>query len=344
MKKKRLTIQHLAKQAKVSVATISRSLNTETRSKVAPETLRLVDNLIKKSNYTPNITAKRLRQSSYKTIGLLFPHHAGIFRSEYYSEILSGVSDYLLESEYSLKMILLKPEQYKWDTYDFKSGEGVDGLIMTYWRTFFSSESAVNNFSFPCVIVNNVEKGIKSHFVAGDHFQGGEMAAQYLYKNGHRKIAVFTGSKGAPDVQRRLEGFRSFLKKKNVSLEKDALWDTEFKEEKAYQMAGELLSRRPGTTALFCMNDTLAIGALKKLRELGVNCPGEISVMGYDNDRRSEYTQPPLTTIRVPVYEAAKKAAQQLITYLKNKDKSAFFNTELLPVSLVERRSVARKS
>ena len=213
-----MTIQELAKKAKVSVATVSRALNPETRSKVAAETLQGIEDLARKQNYTPNLAAKHLRQTSYRTLGILFPHHEGILGSDYYSQILSGVADHLLSSDYSLKMILLKPDPSKWDHYNFKDGEAVDGLILTYWRTFFSDASVLAKLNLPCVIVSNVEKNVKAHFVGGDHFQGGRLAAEYLYFHGHRKIAVFTGSHGAPDTEQRLKGFLSFLAQKGIPI------------------------------------------------------------------------------------------------------------------------------
>lgn len=341
--KPKVTVQELAKKADVSVATISRALNPETRSKVAADTLRRVDGLIQKCNYTPHLAAKNLRRSCYQTIGVLFPHHEGILLSEYYSQILSGVADHLLNSNYYLKMVLLKPEKPKWDHYDFQAGEGVDGLIVTYWRTFFSNAAVLEKLNIPCVIINNVEKNVKAHFIAGDHFKGGQLAAQYLYFHGHRKIAILTGSHGAPDAKRRLEGFRSFLAQKGIRSGTNSIYDVNFEEQKAYQLTETLIAKRPDITAIFCMNDTLAFGVLKKLEELGIQCPEKISVMGYDNDRRAETSHPPLTTIQAPVYEAAKTAADHLIQYLKDKDpKKFFYHSDLLPVRLVERRSVKK--
>lgn len=341
--KRKLTIHDLAKRANVSVATISRCLNPETRNKVAPETLRAIDALIEQYHYTPNIAAQHMRQASHRTIGILFPHHEGIFLSEYYSYILSGISDSLLNTHYTLKMILLKATPPRWDRYDFKAGEGVDGLIVTYWRSFFSNASVIEQLKIPCVVINNVEDDVKAHYVAGDHFQGGELAAQYLYFHGHRNIAVMSGRDGAPDAYHRLKGFLSFMNLKGFPVNPELILDTGFEEEKAYHLTGQLVSIHPQITAIFCMNDILAFGVMKKLKELGIDCPGRISVMGYDNDRRAEHSNPPLTTLHAHVYEAAKRSAECLIQHLKDKDSQGpEFTRELLPISLVERGSVRK--
>lgn len=336
----KITIYELAKKAGVSIATISRAINPETRAKVAPETLRQIDELIAACGYTPNLAAKHLSKAAYKTIGVLFPHHKGMLLSEYYTQILSGIADYLLESDYRMKMVLLKPG--KWDHYDFKNGEAVDGLIVTYWRTFFSNSSVFRKLNVPCAVINNVEKDVHVRYLAGDHFEGGRMAAEYLYDRGHRWFAVMTGSHGAPDAKIRLEGFKSFLASKKVKLNPKNIFDVQFEEGRAYEMTDKLLGIRPAVTAVFCMNDVQAHGVLRRLKDLGISCPGRISVMGYDDDSLSDHSVPPLTTIRVPVYELAKTAARDLIRFLDDKKSIDFYQPQIVPVSLVERASVRK--
>jgi len=340
MKKKPLNIQERAKKAGVSVATISRAMNPETRAKLAPETLERVDALVRRHGYTPNLAARHLRKSSYRTLGLVFPHHPGILSSEYYSEILSGVADGLYESEYRLKMILLKPGAELWDRYDFRGGESIDGMILTYWRSVFSDADVFKTLKIPCVVVNNVEKNLPVHFVAADHFEGGRLAAHHLAENGHREIAVFSGPLYSPDTVVRLAGFRAGLQEAGLSLPDSRMIDVNFEEEKAYGAAAPFLKKHPEVTALFCMNDVQAHGVLRRLKELNVPCPGKISVIGYDDDRPSANSEPPLTTVRAPVYELGRLAAQDLIAHLAAPEKPAFGEARMLPVTLIERASV----
>lgn len=336
---KTFNIKAIAEKTGVSIATISRALNDETRHKVAPETLRAIEKVLKKYPYTPDISARLMRKTVYKTIGVLFPHETGALASDYYAQILSGISDALLDTEYSLKMILIKPGKMH-DMYNFQQGEGVDGLIMTYWRSLFSGPEAFKHLAIPCVVINNVEKNIKAHFVAGDHFAGGRMAAQHLYEKGHRRVAFFGGKYKSPDAVERLAGFKSFLKEKGIPLKPEAEFDVDFDEEKAYHMTDALLKLRPAVTGVFCMNDRQAFGVLRRLKDLKVKCPDRLSVVGYDDDRRAVLTSPPLTTVKVPVYELAKRAVQDLLDQLQKKT-PAFFQPVYFPVSLVERSSVS---
>ncbi|MFZ5802288.1 MAG: LacI family DNA-binding transcriptional regulator [Candidatus Omnitrophota bacterium] len=343
MKKKNITVYEIAKKAGVSIATISRAVNPETRSKVAPETLQKIEALIAELGYTPSFAASHLVKKSTKTIGILFPHHSGIFLSEYYSNILSGVSDHVLGSDYRVKMLLPKPEERFWDAYDFKKGEGIDGIIVTYWRTIFKSPAVFDKLGIPAVIINNIEDGIRARFVAGDHEEGGKMAAAHLYEKGHRKIVVVGGKRGAPDAKARLRGFEAYLGSKQVVLKESDIVDVDFDETEAYKKTETVIGKGADLTAIFCMNDAQAKGVLRKLQELSIDCPGKISLMGYDDDRWTEHSVPPLTTIRVPVYDLAKRAAKDMIDHLSGRMPAQdFYSVIKMPVQLIERGSVKK--
>ena len=103
-----MTIYEIAKKAKVSIATISRAMSPETRSKVAPETLTEIDRLVALFGYAPNLAARHLSKTVFKTIGILMPHHPQIFLEDYYVKILAGVADATLETDYQFKIVLLK--------------------------------------------------------------------------------------------------------------------------------------------------------------------------------------------------------------------------------------------
>lgn len=339
---KRITVHELAEIAKVSVATVSRALNSATSHLVKPATRERIERLAEKHHFTPNLAAQNLRQTKFKTIGIVFPHHTGILQSEYYSDLLSGAADAMLESDYRLKMILLKAEKPKWDDYDFRGGEGVDGLILTYWTTVFSGPEIFKRLDIPCAVINNVDSKVKVRFVAGDHFAGGQLAAKHLMDKGHRKIAVFCGRYYSQDVKERYRGFRLYLRSKGVYLQENSIFRVDYNEEAAYEMTGELLKLRPRFSAIFCMNDIQAYGVLRRLQKEGVKCPKEISVVGYDDQRESQYTTPPLTTVRAPVYDMGRYAALDLMEHLEKKNPN-FFEARMLPVELIKRKSVCMR-
>ncbi len=337
-------IYEIAKKANVSIATISRAINPETREKVSPETLQKIDDLIKRFGYTPSRAAKNLSNRKYKNIGVLFPHHREIFRESYYSEILSGISDALIDTAYHLRLVLLKCTDSKWDHYNFGLAEEVSGLIVTHWHAFFSSKSALEKIGIPCVVINDPEKNIRAHFVSGDHEMGGKLAAEHLFSQGHRQFAILTGPADSSDSKLRVQGFQKYLKEKGVSVDPKNIVSGDFQSEKAEEAVETIFKKKNKITALFCCNDQMAFGALRKLSSLEISCPGDISVVGYDDERQGALSNPPLTTIQVPLSAMSAGACGKLVSFLEKKiSKEAFYGQALMPVRLIRRASTAVK-
>ncbi|MEI8345050.1 MAG: LacI family DNA-binding transcriptional regulator [Candidatus Omnitrophota bacterium] len=334
------TIYEIAKKAGVSITTVSRAINPETRQKVAAETLNRIDETIRRSRYTPNFLAKNLSRTRYKTIGIVVPHLPGLFFSNYYAKILSGIADALLETDYSFKLILLRYDR-KWDEFNFKAGHGVDALVLTHWHLFFSEKEALNNLRIPFVAINDPEKDVRAHFVGGDNELGGELVAKYLHTKGHRNIGVLTGPSWSSDSRLRLSGFKSELRRRGTELNLEWILAADYQKEKAKVLVEQWLLGKPKVSAIFCFNDYMAFGVLEKLKQLRIACPGQVSVIGYDDELGAQYCHPPLTTVHVPLYELAKAAAQELVGFLDQKVKKTVLVGETkFPVTLVERQSV----
>lgn len=335
----RPTIHDIAKKANVSIATISRAINPETRSRVAKETLDSIDALVRKYRFTPNLAAKNLRSTKCKTIGVLVPHIPNLFISDYWSKIISGVSNALMDSDYRFKVVAIKPTAQKWDGYHFRSAEGIDGLIVGYWPTFFSKKMVVD---VPCVIISDPDENVRAHCVCADNARGGEIAAQYLYEKGHEKIAVLTGHDWSTDSAERVKAFRGFFHKVGTAIPMDMVFKANYEEDDASKIVEKLILEKKKVTAFFCCNDNMAYGVLRKLKQLGISCPGKVSVIGFDDDSRAQNFDPPLTTVHVPTHDLGRVAAQKLVEFLKGDHARKFFHgSTTLPVSLVERRSAA---
>lgn len=332
----------MASKAGVSVATISRALNEATRGKVAAPTLEKVERLIAKYRYTPNLAAKCLRESAYKTLGVVLPHHPGIFFNDYYVKLLAGVSDALLQKEYKFKMVLLKTEERRWDDYGFKYAEGIDGLIVTHWPKFFSDKSFFKRLDIPCVIVNDYEPDISAHFVCCDNEEGGRLAAEHLTSLGHQDFFVLTGHRWSSDSKLRLKGFQAQLKKKGLKLPKENIIEAGFQLQQAKEKVKEALQQKKKFTAIFCLNDGMAYGAIQAIQEMGFRCPEDISVVGFDNEKESATVVPPLTTVDQPVYALAQEAVAIILSHLQAGGRQKSIH-KTLPVTLIPRNSVHGK-
>ncbi len=335
-----MNIKEIAKKAGVSIATVSRAINPDTRNKVASHTLERIEELIKKYGYTPHIGATNLSGKKTKMIGLILPYTHNIFYSSYYSHILSGISNFFIESDYQFKIILLHEKPEKWDTYDFKIGEGVEGLILTHWFRFFSKER-ISKINVPCIILNDFED-IGARFICENGTEGGAIAAKHLYELGHRNIAIIAGDTWSRDSQYRIKGFQDFWKRHDLPEDSILVTKGSFDDkDKTQDAVDHILKTRKNTTAIFCCNDNMAFWAIEKIRELGLKCPKDISVMGYDDDFRSAAFTPALTTVCVPLYDLAQKAAKYILGHLKSDKPLNKFSkgVEQIPVKLVQRDS-----
>jgi len=342
MKSSHLTIKDMAQKAGVSVATISRAMEAHTRTKVAPQTLKRIDTLIKKYGYTTNLAAKHLRQTVTKTIGIVFPYIPGIFYSIYYTHILAGATEFLLETDYRFKMLLLKEGAW-WDDYNFKVGEGVDGLIIIHWFKIFSNQTVLEKMDIPYVLINDFDPNIDAQFIAADQVLGGRMAAQYFYTNGHRQMAVLSGPVWSVDSRLRLDGFKAFLKEKGIVLDENQVVDAKFLEQDAYESISGFIKNNKEITAIFCCNDQMAFGALRGLKDLGLECPKDISLIGFDDELKASLITPSLTTMRVDIAGLARQAAKILLERLKTPNKKSF-QPVISPPVLIERNSVKKFS
>ena len=338
----KLGIKDIAKKAKVSSATVSRAINKETRHLVASSTLKRIDKVIKDNDYNPNLAAKFLRKTSTKTIGVIFPAFQGVFSHTHYSNLLSGIADCLMNSEYQFKMLLLKPEPDRWAQYDFRSVENIDGLIVTHWPEIFTQETAAQ-LKLPCVFINDVVPELPVYFVCGDHFTGGQIAARHLYQQGHKEFAIFKGVSWCLDNHLRADGFQDFLKEKNIFIPESKIICAEYSESEAYAKVEGLMKNNPKVTAIFCCNDEMALGVLRRLQEMKISCPSQISIIGFDDISRAASSIPALTTVRFPEYQAAFDGARELIKYLeKGEFETSLQGQKFYPVELIERQSTGR--
>jgi len=273
---------------------------------------------------------------------VIVPHIPGLFLNDYYNEVLAGVSDALIESEYQFKLVLLKPNGNNWDLHNFKIGQGIDGLIVANWPQFFSDKSIFKRLNLASAIINDNDSNLNTHRVSCDNEAGGRLAAETFFRKGHRFCAVLTGPKWSLDSQQRLKGFKEICKQKGMSLPLELIVSANYNEHEAAEKMKALVRSKKKFTALFCLNDAMAIGAMHALKQMGLRCPKDVSVIGFDNEKRSAYQESPLTTLHHPIYEIAKGATQILAGDLdRKKSKRKQFVEQVFPVHLVERKSVA---
>jgi LacI family transcriptional regulator len=161
---------------------------------------------------------------------------------------------------------------------------------------------------------------------------------RHLLFLGHRRIAVITGGSENLDVRERLEGFRAALREAGIAPDPALELAGDFTEESGYAAGVRLAAMEPRPTAVFALNDAMALGAMSALRAAGLEIPRDIGVTGFDDIPTAQYLEPPLTTVRVDISALGARAAERLFSVLQAPDKLPPFRN-VLPTSLVIRRS-----
>jgi LacI family transcriptional regulator len=164
------------------------------------------------------------------------------------------------------------------------------------------------------VLLNRVTIVRPTHCFSSDHELGGRLAARALIEKGHREIACIGGPHTAPDNKERIAGFLDELAQHRVRVPKRRRIDADFSFDGGYAATEKLLARAPlDFSALFCANDVMAMAAISCLDSLGIDVPGHLSVIGFDDSELARYTAPKLTTVHVPIADAAAAACRFLL-------------------------------
>jgi LacI family transcriptional regulator len=333
------TIKDIAREAGVSVTTVSNVIHNRNR-RVARQTVDRINVIIRKHNYTPNLSARALVNKSSRIIGvinhLIQSQPISFFQDPFHSALLGGIEKKLRERGYYMMVRTVADEE---ELYSLFNNWNLDGLILTglFNDGFFARLLASNK---PIVLLDSYIKNKRIFNVGLDDYKGGFIATQYLIDRGHRNI-VFA----SPPVHRhgvieeRLRGYKAALKKSNISFSSQNVYQQEITLNEGINL-GRLLSGRKDISAVFATADILAAGILSGLIQSGRRIPDEISIIGFDDIFYSKITSPQLTTIHQDADEKGAIAAGIMANFLEGKDKSP--RNIIMPVQVVERDSVKR--
>lgn len=316
MLKKRTSIHDVAAASRVSHQTVSRVLNNH--KNVSPKTRARVLEAIASLDYKPNLAARALSNGRTMTIGVL-SYDSTLFGP---ASMLHAVQNAAREVGYSVSLASVKStEQSQFlDRGKELVSSGIDGLILI---TPIAAVNLVNSrtlSSFPLVVVESEVSG-KIPSVNVDQFLGAQMAVKHLLSLGHQKIAHIAGPDNWYESKRRLDGWKSALLqagfKNGFAVKGD--WSAR----SGYRSVDKIL-QEGDFTAIFAANDSMALGALKRLRELGKRVPEDISIIGFDDISESEYFTPSLTTVRQDFEKVGEIALELLIDAIEKRDRSTF--------------------
>ena len=326
-----VTIKDVAREAKVSVATVSRVLNGS--GPVSDETKRLIREIAGRMRYVPHSGARSLITSKTQTLGVLLPDLYG----EFFSEVIRGMDDTAQKNGFHLLISRAYADRHGIETAIRAMRGRVDGVVAM--SPDLDADALLNLPStIPVVLLCSVPQGDEIDSLTIQNCRGAREMVAHLIERGHRRIAIIKGSARNYDAAERLRGYRLALKEAGVERDPSLEIDGDFTEAAGYNAALKLLELTDRPTAIFAANDSMAIGALSALKESGVAVPDQMAVAGFDDIPLARYMDPPLSSVHVPICELGARAVDLLLHGITHKNDHAR-RRERVSTQLVIRRS-----
>lgn len=330
------SIKDVAREAGVSIATVSRVLNNI--NVVNEETKKKVLEAIDKLQYRPNIVARSLKTQRTSTIGMIIPD----ISSQFYPEIVRGAEDVANIYDYNIMLCNTDLDLEKEINYLRVLREKmVDGILYMSSSLQPKILDFIKELGIPMVLIENTDKEKNFPSVSIDNEGAAYDAVNYLIKNGNRKIA-YIGNKDDENniTSMRYVGYRKAIEENELKSEKSLIYSGGLKVEDGYKGMINILENE-NVDAVFCGSDECAIGAINALREKGIKVPEDIDVMGFNDIYEASVFYPKLTTVAQPMYDMGSVGMRMLIKII-NKQKMEEKNY-VLPYQLIERESCKKQ-
>tara|TARA_R110001583_G_scaffold26571_7_gene95853 strand:+ start:22764 stop:23768 length:1005 start_codon:yes stop_codon:yes gene_type:complete len=303
------TIKDVAKHAQVSTSTVSHVLNktryvsedVTTRVMLAVETL----------NYAPSALARSLKLKNTHTFGMLVTTSTNPF----FAEVVKGVERRCYEEGYSLLLCNTEGdlERLRFNI-DMLLQKRVDGLLLmsdeisNHHLDIFSRHKEV-----PTVVLDCGKTSFPADTIQDNSLQGGYLATQHLIEQGHTNIGCITGPLDKQVAIKRLAGYKKAMQEANLTINENWIASGNFECEGGKGAFEEMSARGKMPTALFVCNDMMAMGVINTANKQGLSVPQDLSIVGYDNIKLSEFISPSLTTIHQPKFNLGKMAFDTLL-------------------------------
>lgn len=331
------TIKDVAREANVSVATVSRVFNDS--GPVSEDTRQRIRDVAERLRYFPHGGARSLITSKTSTLGVLLPDLYG----EFFSEVIRGMDQAAQRSGYHLLVSSSHDAKEEIEAAMRAMRGRVDGLVAMSPHLDASSLVANVPSTLPVVLLNCAVNGDTYDALTIENRRGAQAMVRHLVDLGHQRIAIITGAEGNYDAAERLHGYRRAMREAGISPPNEWEITGDFTETSGYRAVGALLALQPRPTALFAANDSMAIGAMSGLREAGLRVPDDIAVAGFDDIPMARYMSPPLTSVHVDIAELGSRAVRTLLHAVEEKNAHARRH-QRVATTLVIRRSCGASS
>ncbi|NUU38598.1 LacI family DNA-binding transcriptional regulator [Pseudomonas sp. C2B4] len=326
-------IREVARLAGVSVATVSRTLKSPER--VLPETRDKVNAAVEQAGYRPNLMAVQFRSRRTGNLVILVPTIANTF----FARVISGAQQAAQAAQYRLLLCDTQGrEDIEREFAELVYNHQADGVIQL--RAFDPfTEPFANAEPAPIVNACEVIQDGRHPTISLDNRAAAKAMTEHLIELGHRRIGLIKGPKSSPLTRDRVAGYQDALSEAGIECDLRLICHGDFTLKAGHDGATAMLALPERPTALFCENDEMAIGALKRIKQLGLRVPEDISLVGFDDIPFAAYCDPPLTTIAQPAEVFGQKAVEMLIALIEKKPLAQ--RHVVLPFELTLRGSTA---
>lgn len=310
------TIYDVAREAGVSMATVSRVVNGNPN--VKPTTRKKVSEAIKRLGYRPNAVARGLASKKTTTVGVIIPDISSVF----FSELARGIED--IATMYKYNIILCNSDQNKDKEIRLIQtllGKQVDGIVFMGGKITEEHAEEFNNTSVPIVLAATVDESKKIPSVNIDYEQAAYEVVSGLIEKGHRKIGFIDGPLEVPiSGKEKLNGYKRALKEAAIPFDETLLSVGDYTYESGKEATEQFLDQESKPTAIFADSDEMAIGAITQIQDRGLKVPDDIEVISSENTRLVQMVRPTLSSIAEPTYDIG-AVAMRLLTKLMNNEK-----------------------
>ena len=331
----RVKLTDVALEAGVHPGTASRALNPATRSRVSPETSRRILKVADRLGYVPNTLARGLRTSKSFVVAMLVPD----ITNALFPPMVRGAQQVLSTAGYTLVLT---------DTDNDSDSErrqveqlrarGTDGFIIATARWNDPLLEEIADHGVPAVLVNRNIGSRRLPYVGADERIGIQLAVEHLAGLGHQRIAHLAGPQDTSTGRDRASAFRQTADGLGLPAGPTMVEVCRsYSEAAGAEATRRLLTSDPGVTAIVCANDLIALGALSVLAKAGMSCPGQMSVVGFNNMAMVDRLTPPLTTVQLPLHQIGELSARLLLAEIEGGPPNARAVQSLLGVRLVVR-------
>lgn len=329
------TLETIAQNTGYSKSTISRVLNGKANlSRISRHTVEIIRAEAKRCGYTQNLPAKKLRNNSTHTIGLLIPSISNPYFADIASVIISEAQKF---GYVTIVTDTMENEELQNASITALLSRQVDGIIIAPCGNDSTYLEQINDNYMPVVLFDRCYEDSSLPYVVTNNFHGGYMATSYLIQNGHNDIVCIQGQPEAIPNIKRVEGYLHALKQAGIE-SKAMITGNDFSIQNGYMETKLLFNNNHRPSAIFALSNTIGLGALKAIRETGLLIPDDISLISFDDNIYLDFLTPPITRIGQLVNEMGKLSVKLLFDNI-SKGKSIKSQIELAP-EMVLRNSV----